>query len=105
MGTKLSQHNHDNAQDYTDVPSDPALRVKALESLLIEKGLVDPVALDVLVDTFENRFVQAQCVLKKRYPGLRAQVAHIGVHNALDTDSVARLTWAEVTESQSRNAH
>jgi len=55
MGTKLSQHNHDNAQDYTDVPSDPALRVKALESLLIEKGLVDPVALDVLVDTFENR--------------------------------------------------
>lgn len=39
----------------TDVPSDPALRVKALESLLVEKGLVDPAALDVLVDTYENK--------------------------------------------------
>jgi nitrile hydratase len=44
-----------DAEDHTDVPSDPALRVKALESLLVEKGLVDPAALDVLVDTFENR--------------------------------------------------
>jgi nitrile hydratase len=43
------------AQDHTDVPSDPALRVKALESLLVEKGLVDPAALDTLVDTYENR--------------------------------------------------
>jgi nitrile hydratase len=44
-----------HAQDHTDLPSDPALRVKALESLLVEKGLVDPAALDVLVDTYENR--------------------------------------------------
>ncbi len=44
-----------HAQDHTDVPSDPALRVKALESLLVEKNLVDPAALDVLVDTYENR--------------------------------------------------
>ncbi len=36
------------------VPSEPALRVKALESLLVEKGLVDPAALDALVDLFEN---------------------------------------------------
>jgi nitrile hydratase len=35
--------------------SDPALRTKALESLLIEKGLIDPKALDALVDTFENK--------------------------------------------------
>jgi nitrile hydratase len=51
----MSQRISDHAQDHTDVPSDPALRVKALESLLIEKGLVDPAALDVLVDTYENR--------------------------------------------------
>ncbi len=51
----MSQLNSDNAQHYTVVPSDPALRVKALESLLIEKGLVDPAALDVLVDTYENK--------------------------------------------------
>jgi nitrile hydratase len=36
------------------VPSDPALRTKALESLLVEKGLVDPAALDELVDLYEH---------------------------------------------------
>jgi len=51
----VSQQNADHAQDHTDVPSDPALRVKALESLLVEKELVDPAALDVLVDTYENK--------------------------------------------------
>ena len=34
---------------------DTVLRVKALESLLTEKGLVDPAALDVLIDTYENK--------------------------------------------------
>ncbi len=37
------------------LPSDMTLRVKSLESLLVEKGLVDPAALDALVDTFENK--------------------------------------------------
>jgi len=37
------------------IPSDVALRVAALESLLIEKGLVDPAALDALVDTYEHK--------------------------------------------------
>jgi nitrile hydratase subunit alpha len=48
-------HAHDHDHDHQAVPSDPALRVKALESLLVEKGLVDPAALDVLVDTFEHK--------------------------------------------------
>ena len=51
----MSQPSSGHAHDHTNVPSDPALRVKALESLLVEKGLVDPAALDVLVDTYENR--------------------------------------------------
>ena len=42
-------------EDHQAVPSDVALRVKALESLLVEKGLVDPAALDALVDFFENK--------------------------------------------------
>jgi len=42
--------NHHNAPE-----SEPALRVKALELLLTEKGLVDPQALDLLVDTYENK--------------------------------------------------
>jgi nitrile hydratase subunit alpha len=37
------------------MPSDPALRAMALESLLIEKGLVDPAALDALVETYEHK--------------------------------------------------
>ena len=41
--------------DHSDPPSDPALRVKALESLLIEKGLVDAKALDAIIDTYENK--------------------------------------------------
>jgi nitrile hydratase len=51
----MSEQHSDHAQDHTNIPSDPALRVKALESLLVEKGLVDPAALDVLVDTYENK--------------------------------------------------
>jgi nitrile hydratase len=51
----MSQPNDGHVHDHTDVPSDPALRVKALESVLVEKGLVDPEALDVLVDTYENK--------------------------------------------------
>ena len=40
---------------HQDLPSDPALQVKALESLLVEKGYVDPAALDALVDAYENK--------------------------------------------------
>lgn len=46
-------HSHDHA--HTLLPSDPALRVKAIESLLVEKGLVDPSAVDAVIDSFENK--------------------------------------------------
>lgn len=36
-------------------PSDAQLRVKALESLLVEKGLVDPQTLDAVIDHYENK--------------------------------------------------
>jgi len=49
------EHEHEHEHGHQAVPSDPALRVKALESLLVEKGLVDPAALDVLVDLYENK--------------------------------------------------
>ena len=45
-------HDHDHGQD---PPSDIALRVKALESLLVEKGLIDPAALDAIVDHYEHK--------------------------------------------------
>ena len=47
--------DHGHEHQHQAVPSDPALRVKALESLLIEKGLVDRAALDALVDTYEHK--------------------------------------------------
>ena len=47
-------HEHDHGHEQ-EPPSDIALRVKALESLLVEKGLVDPAALDAIVDYYEHR--------------------------------------------------
>jgi len=48
-------HGHDHDHDGQDAPSETALRVKALESLLVEKGLVETVALDAIIDTYENK--------------------------------------------------
>src|SRR3989441_5562277 len=53
----MSDHDYDDEHIHEhDRPlSGPALRAKALESLLVEKGLVDPQALDELIDTYETR--------------------------------------------------
>jgi nitrile hydratase len=56
-------HGDERREHATDDPSHPhnapladvQLRVKALESLLTEKGLVDPAALDTLIDTYETK--------------------------------------------------
>ncbi len=48
-------HADDPDHEHQAVPSDLTLRVKALESLLVEKGLVDRAALDALVDTYEHK--------------------------------------------------
>ena len=44
-----------NDHDHNAPESGPALRVKAIETLLAEKGLVDPNALDALIDTYEHK--------------------------------------------------
>ncbi len=52
----MSAHpGHDHHHTGGNVPSDMELRVKALESLLVEKGLVDTAALDAIVDLYENK--------------------------------------------------
>ena len=56
-------HDHDHGHHGIDDPAHPhnapltdvQLRVRALESLLTERGLVDPAALDELVDTYETK--------------------------------------------------
>ena len=51
MSDTPPKHNH----AHTLLPSDPALRVKAIETLLVEKGLVDPAAIDAVVDAYETK--------------------------------------------------
>ena len=46
-------HSHDHAHSH--LPSDPELRVKSVETLLLNKGLIDSKTLDELIDTYENR--------------------------------------------------
>src|SRR5688572_32362621 len=48
-------HEHDHDDPHTAPLTETQLRVKALESLLTEKGLVDPKALDELIDTYETK--------------------------------------------------
>jgi len=43
------EHEHDNHMDSTSA------RVKALESLLVDKGLVDPASIDRIIETYETR--------------------------------------------------
>ena len=54
-GVAGAQEPKDHDHDHQAVPSDPALRVKALESLMVAKGLVDRAALDALIDTYEHK--------------------------------------------------
>jgi nitrile hydratase subunit alpha len=49
------EHDHDEHDAHNTPESGPALRVKALEAVLVEKGLVDPAALDAIVDTYEHK--------------------------------------------------
>ena len=51
---KHSHHDHEHDHAHSHLPSDPELRVKAIETLLLSKGLIDPNTLDELIDTYEN---------------------------------------------------
>jgi len=53
MAEKSKHAAHDHP-DLSHLPSDAALRVRALESLLIEKGLVRPETIDEYVEKFEH---------------------------------------------------
>jgi nitrile hydratase subunit alpha len=48
-------HLHDPQDLVGQVPSDPALRIKALESVLVEMGLVDPATIDAWIESYETR--------------------------------------------------
>jgi nitrile hydratase len=51
----MPHDHHDHDHPHALLPPDPALRVKALETVLTRKGLIDPQALDAIIDTYENK--------------------------------------------------
>jgi len=54
-GSATPAHALAQDQGHQAVPSDVALRVKALESILVEKGMVDPATIDAVIDTYESK--------------------------------------------------
>jgi nitrile hydratase len=51
----MAGHDHDHDHEDGSELSDTQLRVRALESILAEKGYIDPAALDVIVETYETK--------------------------------------------------
>jgi nitrile hydratase len=51
----MPHDHHDHDHPHALLPPDPALRVRALETILTRKGLIDPAALDEIIDTYQNR--------------------------------------------------
>jgi nitrile hydratase subunit alpha len=47
----MSDHDHDHGSELSEMQ----IRVRALETLLVEKGYVDPAALDRIVEAYETR--------------------------------------------------
>jgi nitrile hydratase subunit alpha len=86
-------HSHDPDDPHTAPLSDVQLRVKALESLLTEKGLVDPASLDALIDTYETRVGPrngAKVVARAWVdPGYRRRLIENG------TDAIAELGFVD----------
>ena len=51
----MADHDHDHSHGHGSELSEQQLRVRALETVLTEKGYVDPAALDALVETYETK--------------------------------------------------
>ena len=56
---KNVEHNHDDHHhhhhDHSLLPEEPELRVKAIETLLLNKGIINSDTVDELIDTYENK--------------------------------------------------
>ena len=55
---KNAEHNHDDHhhhQDHRLLPEEPELRVKAIETLLLNKGIIKSDTVNELIDTYENK--------------------------------------------------
>ena len=55
MSDLKNNEGHSHHHNHSVLPEEPELRVKAIETLLIQKGLIDPDTLNELIDTYENK--------------------------------------------------
>ena len=55
MNNSDNNEEHSHHHNHSVLPEEPELRVKAIETLLIQKGLIDPDTLNELIDTYENK--------------------------------------------------
>lgn len=53
--TDKHEAEFDQHDEFAHLPSDPALRAKTLESLLVEKGLLNPETLEAVIERFETQ--------------------------------------------------
>ncbi len=53
--TNLHDHTHDHDHDHGSELSEAALRVRALETILTQKGYIEPAALDAIIETYETK--------------------------------------------------
>ena len=51
----MAAHEHDHPHEHGSELSETQLRVRALETILTEKGYIDPAALDAIVETYETK--------------------------------------------------
>jgi nitrile hydratase len=51
----MADHDHDPHHEHGSELSEVQLRVRALETILTEKGYIDPAALDVIVEAYETK--------------------------------------------------
>jgi nitrile hydratase len=85
-------HDHDHDHDHGSELSEAAIRVRALETVLLAKGYVDPEALDLIVETYETKIgprCGAQVVAKAWVdPAYKQRLLQDG------TKAVAELSFA-----------
>ena len=55
MSDLKKNEGHSHHHNHSVLPEEPELRVQAIETLLIQKGLIDPDTLNELIDTYENK--------------------------------------------------
>ena len=51
----MADHDHDHSHEHGSELSEMQLRVRALETVLTEKGYIDPAALDLIIEAYETK--------------------------------------------------